>query len=204
MIKSTITARTYRAIYRLLDRVSPVDFDCGMLCNAACCNLDDMDPYFDMDESAIEEGELEADMGMIFLPGEDKIHDKKDSWLEWYSDSTDALDYPDSWKGQVYFAKCQGHNHCNRKMRPIQCRTFPVAPHLDEQGKLSLVLDDLELPYTCPLQDAGEELVLEERFLRATYTAWKRLITDPLIYDLVEADSHERIQDELIVFWPKE
>lgn len=203
MIKSTITARTYRAIYRLLDRVSPVSFDCGTLCNAACCSLEDMDPYYDMTEEEIEAGELEADMGMIMLPGEDKIHDKNDGWLEWTSDSTDVLDYPESWNGMVHFAKCQGHYHCNRKMRPIQCRTFPVAPHLDENGVLHLILDDLELPYTCPLQDAGEELVLEERFLRATYTAWKRLVTDPLIYDLVAADSSERDEEELIFFWPR-
>ena len=32
-----VTERTYRAIYRLLDRVSPLDTDCGALCGAACC-----------------------------------------------------------------------------------------------------------------------------------------------------------------------
>lgn len=40
MIKSTIRKRTYRAIYRLLDRVSPVDYDCGTLCGAACCMVE--------------------------------------------------------------------------------------------------------------------------------------------------------------------
>ena len=39
-MKSTITKTTYQAIYRLLDRVSPVDFDCGILCGAACCLCD--------------------------------------------------------------------------------------------------------------------------------------------------------------------
>ena len=36
-MKSTIRKNTYKAIYRLLDRVSPVDYDCGTLCGAACC-----------------------------------------------------------------------------------------------------------------------------------------------------------------------
>ena len=36
-MKSTIKKRTWKAIYRLLDRVSPLPYDCGALCNAACC-----------------------------------------------------------------------------------------------------------------------------------------------------------------------
>ena len=35
MIKSAVRKRTYKAIYRLLDRVSPVPFDCGTICAAA-------------------------------------------------------------------------------------------------------------------------------------------------------------------------
>ena len=37
MIKSTITKREYQAIYRLLNRVSPLDQDCGLRCGAVCC-----------------------------------------------------------------------------------------------------------------------------------------------------------------------
>ena len=36
-MKSTIKKSTYKAIYRLLDTVSPVDYDCGLLCGAVCC-----------------------------------------------------------------------------------------------------------------------------------------------------------------------
>ena len=59
MIKGSTRKRTYRAIYRLLDRVSPVPFDCGMICGSACC-------------TSIGEDE----MGIYLLPGEEKIHDK--------------------------------------------------------------------------------------------------------------------------------
>ena len=40
MIKSTITKNEYRAIYRLLDKVSPIEYDCGKLCGAACCTAE--------------------------------------------------------------------------------------------------------------------------------------------------------------------
>ena len=56
MIKGKTRKRTYRAIYRLLDRVSPVPFDCGTICGAACCN------------AAAEDESL----GMMLLPGEEK------------------------------------------------------------------------------------------------------------------------------------
>ena len=36
-MKSTIKKSTYKAIYRLLDHVSPLHSDCGELCDAACC-----------------------------------------------------------------------------------------------------------------------------------------------------------------------
>ena len=40
-----------------------------------------------------------------------------------------------------------------------------------------------------------EETELDERFVQATYTAWKHLIRDPLIYDMVWGDSRGRDMD---------
>jgi hypothetical protein len=63
-------------------------------------------------------------------------------------------------------------------------------------------LSDLAAPYSCPLieagennsnyQDAGSMLILNEQFLKATFTVWSRLIKDPLIHDLVQMDSEDR------------
>ena len=68
-MKSTITKTTYQAIYRLLDRVSPVDFDCGILCGAACCLCD----YIPEDIPYTADGDENADsyMGLMLLPGEE-------------------------------------------------------------------------------------------------------------------------------------
>ena len=170
-MKSTIKKRTYMAIYRLLDKVSPLPYDCGVLCGAVCCC------YTDEDE----------ELGIYLLPGEDKVHDRHDSWLTWSAERAEDYDFPESWKGKVYFVKCKTPPECPRSKRPIQCRTFPLAPHIDENGILSLIVNDSELPYQCPLIE--EQIELNPEFVKATYTCWKHLIRDPLIYDLVREDS---------------
>ncbi len=178
MIKGKTRARTYRAIYRLLDRVSPVPFDCGRICGAACCQSDEAD-----------------ELGLYLLPGEEKIHDRRDGWLTWEMQSTDELDLPASWNGRVCFVRCGGPKHCRRELRPIQCRTFPLRPRILKEGEdgtdivfreegseLVLVRNREPLPYSCPLIEGEAEL--DPAFVRATYTVWKHLIRDPLIYDL--------------------
>ena len=53
-------------------------------------------------------------------------------------------------------------------------------------------MNDEELPYKCPLLDGN--IMLNEDFVKATYTVWAHLIRDPLIYDLVEMDSKRRYE----------
>lgn len=189
MLRSTIRKRTFAAIYRLLDRVSPVPFDCGMICGAACC-------------MGSEEEDFEAagrEMGIYLLPGEEKLHDRKDGWLSGETQDAEEIGMPASWKGKVRFLKCPGPESCHRAMRPLQCRTFPAAPHFMEDGRLVLIWDDNELPYCCPLIE--EAVDLDPRFLKATWTAWRRLVTDPLIRDLVQQNSDERAGEDVeIVF----
>ena len=181
MIKGTTRKRTFRAIYRLLDQVSPVPFDCGRICGAACCHADGL-----------------PEMGMFLLPGEDKIHQKTDDWLSWEMLDTDLYDFPPSWQGKVCFVNCQGPEHCKRALRPIQCRTFPLKPvflKADEtppglvfRGKegLALIYSDDELPYACPL--ITSQARLDPAFIQATYTVRKHLIRDPLIYDYIKEE----------------
>ena len=174
MMKSTIKKRTYLAIYRLLDRVSPLPYDCGTLCGAICCSCTAEDD----------------DLGIYLLPGEDKVHDRRGGFLHWTVENAEDYDFPESWKGKVYFVKCKTPPICPREKRPIQCRTFPLTPHIDDNGILSLILNDSELPYRCPLVE--EQIELSPEFVKATYTCWKHLIRDPLIYDLVRDDSMYR------------
>lgn len=176
-MKTTIKKRTYQAIYRLLDYITPLSGDCGKLCGAACCMSDD------------------EDMVIYLLPGEEKVFTKEEDWLIWDYDYAEDYDFPESWHGKVYYVRCKTAPVCKREMRPLQCRFFPLAPHFTEDGELHLILSPIELPYSCPLIEQKTEL--EPRFVKAVHTVWKHLIRDPLIYDLVEYDSSDRDEDQL-------
>jgi len=174
-MKSSIKKHEYEAIYTLLDKVSPIDGDCGKLCGAACCTCQS------------------PEMGLYLLPGEEKIFSRREDWLKWDSLSAEEYEFPESWHGKIHFLKCLKAPFCDRKKRPLQCRTFPLAPHLDDDDNLYLIYHSSKLPYSCPL--ITDKISLNEDFIKATYEAWSRLITDPLIYDLVEMDSYFRVED---------
>lgn len=176
-MKTNITKEQWQSIYDRLNKVSPIDCDCGTLCGAACCTCGS-----ECDEE---------DLGMYLLPGEHLIHERpenpEDDWLNWSVDMAEDYDFPDSWKGPVFFVNCKTPPHCRREMRPMQCRTFPVKPYLTEDGVLQLLPFYEELPYSCPLID--REMKLNDDFLDVTYEVWRELIQDPQIYDLVMLDS---------------
>ncbi len=172
----------YRDIYQSLDEVSPMAFDCGKLCSAACCGC-----------TRVPEDQQD-DMGIFLLPGEEQMLVDDADWLYWWTGKAEDFFFPYSWRGtDIYFVRCKDPFHCHRKKRSIQCRTFPVTPHLLSSGRLSLVFNDLELPYLCPLIEEGVEL--EPDFLHVTWEAWNELIRDPLIYDYVSMDSDNRRPD---------
>ncbi|MCR5304662.1 MAG: hypothetical protein K6E33_08885 [Lachnospiraceae bacterium] len=176
-----ITEEQYRRIYEMLDRVNPVLFDCGKICGSSCCDVDNY-----------------KDMGMYLLPGEEKVHDMEDPCFEWLTDDAGDLGFPPSWKGKVYFIKCHGTFLCEREKRPIQCRTYPAAPHIDRDGRLCLVYSDMDVPYVCPIIEAEAEL--GSRFLKTTYDAWKILVGDRRIYDLVKERSLYRGDDVKVLY----
>ena len=184
-MKSSITKNTFKAIYRLLDRVSPLDQDCGQLCGAACCTCGSKTDPADFN--------AENDFGIYLLPGDEKMFSRKEDWLDWEKNHAEDYEFPDSWHGTVYFLHCKTAPCCPRENRPLQCRFFPLAPHLDENDVLHMVYQGGDLPYKCPL--VSRKISLNEDFIRATFTVWKHLIHDPLLYDLVVMDSDLRIED---------
>jgi hypothetical protein len=184
-MKSSIRKRTFAAVYRLLDRVSPIDGDCGRLCGSACCCAEDV--------SVTAQG---LSMGIYLLPGEDKLFEKRDGSFEWSASKAEDGDFPDSWRGKVYFIRCKTPPLCERRKRPLQCRFFPLAPHLLADETLKMILFPMDhLPYSCPL--ISERYPLSADFVRVSYTVWRRLLRDPLIRDLVGFDSRDRDADAL-------
>ncbi len=172
-MKASLRKIDYENIYRLLDAVSPLDCDCGAFCGAACCTAGD-----------------DGDMGIYLLPGEEKVFGPEDDWLIVTKERAEDYEFPDSWHGAVYFVRCKTPPHCPREKRPIQCRSYPLLPHLTQDGVLSLVYNDLETPYGWPLIE--EEIPLNDDFVEVTQKAWARLIKDPFIRDLVRMDSKAR------------
>lgn len=191
-MKSRIRKNTYRAIYRLLNKVSPLPTDCGQLCSAACCSCGG---------DGSSEDSLDFDMGIYLLPGEEKLFTMKEDWLKWSIEYAEDYEFPASWFGKIYFIRCKTPPHCYREMRPLQCRIYPLAPYLTENGELQMILSTADVPYRCPL--IAEKMALQASFVKATHTVFKHLIRDPLIYDLVEMDSrtirkNNRIQIEVL------
>lgn len=150
-----ITPEEYKTIYRKLDEISPVPFDCGTVCNAACCHGGDDD-------------------GIHLLPGEEAVHEAND----WQSMEKN---------GTSFFVKCKGSENCNRSLRPIQCRTFPLMPVLNMDGKVEMVINDMELSYSCPLIDADAEL--DKDFVKVTREIWETLAKDPDIRKTITKSS---------------
>lgn len=187
-MKSSIKKDTFKAIYRLLDKVSPINGDCGLLCGSICCTC--------------EEQEDEPSLGIYLLPGEEKLFSGKEDWLSWDWEYAEDYEFPESWHGKVYFLQCKNAPFCDRTMRPLQCRIFPLTPHLDTDGNLYMIYQSGQLPYDCPL--ISDEIKLNDDFLKANHTVWKHLLRDPLIYDLVEMDSMYRIQDgeDIVILYP--
>lgn len=179
-MKSSVKKSTYKAIYRLLDRVSPLNGDCGALCGSACCTYGEID---------------DEELGIYLLPGEDKLFRGDEEWLRWSCEDALDYDFPDSWYGDLFFVRCKTPPHCPREMRPLQCRFFPLAPHITEDGRLVLILHSAKLPYPCPLLESPDTYPVQPDFIKATYTVWKHLIRDRLILDLVRMDSEDRVRD---------
>ena len=161
--------KKWKAVYRLLNMVNTREFDCGILCGSACCRCHD----------------TEEEMGIYLFPGEHRLlkADPHQDWLEWDEQDPSQLGFPDSWTEPVYFVKCKSPDRCDRSLRPLQCRTFPLKPVIGDEGVLEMIWNDDELPYECPL--ISRNLPLHDDFYKATYTVWTHLLKDTRIFDLV-------------------
>lgn len=167
--------KSIERIYAMLDEVSPLDYDCGKLCGEVCC--------------LYEEDDIKnKDLVLYLLPGEELMYEDSDEFDLYYISSKE-LDYPHSWDDDVFMVECKNPPRCDRSIRPIQCRTFPLIPHIIK-GHLHLILDENEFPYECPI--IRDKLELNEDFINVTYKVWKMLISNPMVYDLVAFDSRRR------------
>ncbi len=161
----------YQKIYNLTAYVTPLKEDCGHLCGSICCRPD-----------------RENTLGMYLFPGEEKMFTGREDWLQWEQRDPREDDFPPSWVDPVYFVSCT--KPCPREKRPLSCRLFPLAPHLLSDGRLILIYETLELPYSCPL--ISKNITLEQDFIDVVAQCWQELLKDRRIRDLVIMDSAVR------------
>lgn len=131
-----------------MENVTPLKFDCGLLCNSKCCTGD-------------------SNSGMCLFPGEESMFDANKAFLTIRNEK--MID------SEVLFATCNGT--CNRKLRPLSCRIFPYAPYLQENGRLTII-EDPRAKYLCPLLMESLEFKIDKKFRRKIFYAFQLLIQD--------------------------
>ena len=129
----------YTHLYKLLENVTPLSIDCGKLCDGACCAVTD---------------EI---TGMYLFPGEEVMFDPMPDWGE----ICDTDFVCDNGK-KIDLFTCNGI--CNRKMRPLSCRIFPLIPYVKRGGELE-VLMDMRGKGMCPLATAMKKEDLSPLFV---------------------------------------
>ncbi|MBQ2967572.1 MAG: hypothetical protein IJE10_05590 [Clostridia bacterium] len=127
----------YEPLYALLQDVTPLKKDCGVLCDGICCK--------DSDEPA----------GMLLFPGEEQL--LKDVSFAEVIDSN--CEYGET--GVAKLMLCKGQ--CDRALRPLACRIFPLLPYRHKGEKLQIIMDP-RAKGMCPLARSLQPEQLEPLF----------------------------------------
>ncbi len=172
-MKIKITPKNfYTKLYKLLEDVTPLKIDCGKLCDGACCAV------------------TEEETGMYLFPGEREMYSPMPSWGE-ISD----IDFTYDNRKSVDFFTCVGK--CDRSLRPLSCRIFPLVPYAKRGGKLKIIMD-IRGRGMCPLATAMKKEDLSplfvERVTEAMHLCMLNRETREFIYSLSESiDEIEKI-----------
>ncbi len=155
----------YTKLYKMLEDVTPLTIDCGQLCNGACC------------------APTEEIMGMHLFPGEKVMYEPLPKWTKIYESN---FTYNNGKKVQLITC----HGTCDRKLRPLSCRIFPLVPYAKRGDKLKIMLD-IRGRGICPLATAMELEDLNPLFVKRVILAMNLCMkvrdTREFIYSLSES-----------------
>ena len=129
----------YEKVYALFDKVTPLDdTDCGLACDGACCKGDEEE-------------------GMYLYPGEMAMYSGKEDWIsvEKSEFTIDSVPVP--------IAICSGK--CDRKLRPLACRIFPLMFYAKRGDKTIKIKMDPRAVRMCPLARVLSVEELSEQFV---------------------------------------
>lgn len=146
------SAYVYLQLYRLFDSNTPLEVDCGKLCGSACCKGDDS--------------------GMFLFPGEKEVY----KLLNPDGMRIENSDLTYNYNGKDYSVPilfCGGD--CDRYIRPLACRIFPLTPVLNDDGKIEIITDP-RAKSICPLAKTLHLDEYDENFLKSVTKAFTLLI----------------------------
>lgn len=86
---------------------------------------------------------------------------------------------------RVWWLSCAGY--CDREIRPLACRMYPLAPRVDAEGQVS-AWRDLRAIGTCPIVRAEP---FDPRFEDAVEKAFRLLARDPAMLSFMRTVSDE-------------
>jgi len=150
----------FEKAYRMLEQLTPLKSDCGELCNRACCDSED------------------EDAGMYLFPGEEFMYTEKPNWLRI---EESAFTYGKEEK-PAFIAICT--EPCERKLRPLACRIFPLTPYIGNNGVLTVKIDPRAIPM-CPLAKPYAAKRLNKDFVLAVEDVFNMLAQDREIYSFI-------------------
>ncbi|BEP30033.1 hypothetical protein [Helicovermis profundi] len=172
----------FEKAYKYMD-VTLTESNCGLLCNYHCCRA--------VDENGCA-------LGIYFLPFEYNEIQKNEKLIDENSIEIHTRKVYDLPVGinKMFFGNCKDNTNCIRSLRPIQCRTFPFAPHI-ENGKLYLIIEK-EQEHDCPLIEKKE--LWNPDFEKSILKGWKELLRIKEIRILIEYDSFVRSNENNILY----
>lgn len=154
----------YGKIYKMLEKVTPLSIDCGQLCDGACCEVTD---------------EI---TGMYLFPGEDVMYKPMPAWGEIHE-----IDFIYDNGKYIDLFTCEGK--CERRLRPLSCRIFPLVPYAKRGEKLRIIMD-VRGRGMCPLATAMKKEDLSADFVKKVTQAMQLCMsvrdTREFIYALSE------------------
>lgn len=165
----------YKEAYRLLEKVTPLKVDCGQLCSGACCISED------------------NEAGMYLYPGEECMY--KNVKAPWLRIEPSAFLYGEEDK-VTNIAICDGT--CDRALRPLSCRIFPLIPYLKEDGAPEIIIDP-RAKAMCPLAKTFTLADFEPEFVRRVKLIFGVLLRNKDVRDFVIEQSY--VLDEVGKFF---
>lgn len=143
----------YSNAYAMLEDRTPVMYDCGNLCSSACCR--------------------DNGLGMLLFPYEEIYLKTIDNDFTIRNSNIIIDGYT------VKLLYCNGT--CNRNVRPLACRIFPLFPYTYEDNRVSVQFDS-RASGTCPLLLTDiDGIYMSGVFRLMVYKTALMLIADPLI-----------------------